>query len=763
MKKVVPALAGFLAVSVAFSLTGCGGFKYDVEAPAFDDADATIALSGSLDKRNRRISGDLFGLFLEDINFASYALDDNYAVNGSFEYDVTPTYGWNADGVAFSVATENAVYATNPHYLSLNVTKAGGTLGNTGYQYAPLAVDPATDYVFSAFFRSYSGEVTVSVKGNDGTVYGETTFAVDAPDGEWIKYRRTLRPDLNGDKNLKLEIAFGSTDSDVLLDAVSFETTSSTGGIKNYIYEAIKDLSPAFFRFPGGCIIEGKNDNSYYDWKNSIGAVKKDGKDEVEAFSYTLNENGKTKTVTTYGEASVRTPNTDIWQYGNHYYEMEYGLGFYEYFLLCDSLGAKAVPVVNCGKSCQTQGTGAALKGRHNNGVDDFIRDAIDLIYFAKGDVKSSNEAERYWANVRKNMGHAKPFAMDYIGIGNEQWGDYYSEYYERFLANEEFMDALFQFEVKPIVGNCTMFEHCENPEAGTKGLAQTAAESYLTRTNHAVSTVADYGLVDQHYYVNYTDFFANTHLYDNYKRKADDPEKYYEVFVGEYSANSTNVMSPVRNENVKYEEYFLGNWERKNTWMTALSEAAMMTGFERNGDIVRLAAYAPMFGNHEYNQWQVDMMYFTNTQLMLTPNYYVQQLFMKNAGDFGLDSELTFTSGVKPTTVHRSTGAATRELDDVYYVTTLDEETGDIIVKIVNAGAKEMKFNIDASALSGANFKGYGYVTALAAENPKAVSTLKDGSPVTPETVAFGKATGKVMGYTAPAYSLTAIRLKTK
>ncbi|MDE7158136.1 MAG: hypothetical protein K2N74_01025, partial [Clostridiales bacterium] len=428
----------------------------------------------------------------------------------------------------------------------------------------------------------------------------------------------------------------------VCLDNVTLETTDSTVGIKNYLYKALEDLSPAFFRFPGGCIIEGSSMNTAYDWKNSIGAVKENGDDKVNAFTYTLDD-GTPHEVTTYGEFATRTPNTNLWGYNNNdakkcYYEMDYSIGFYEYFILCEALNASAIPILNCGMSCQIQGgdygnKGVALAGRHSNGVADYIQDALDLVAFAKGDVNSSDANEKYWANVRKNMGHHAHFDITYLGIGNEQWSNaYYNTYYEKFV--EAFQTASESNEklyggIKLIVGNGPLFGQCENTEEGTAGEAKTAAINY--RKKGKIDALSEYGVVDHHYYMGYIDFFQNTHFYDNYSRDVLDG---YEVFVGEYSANNNDHPAGIFQHT-------------NNSWITALSEAAFMTGLERNGDVVKLAAYAPMYGKYQTkytfpdNNWPADMMFYTNTELLLTPNYYVQQIFMKNAGDYKVQSEL--------------------------------------------------------------------------------------------------------------------------
>ncbi len=769
-------LAGALCASAIFGIVGCGekeqpdNEKIDGQAPAFSDADVTLSLTGGIDKTtaSRQISSDLFGLFLEDINYASYALDDNLIANGSFENSASKSDRWRAEsGAKLTVKNTDGIFKNRSAFGDVNldyaeiVTSAGGELNNLGYQAAPIAVKEGVDYVFSAFIKtgSYSDGLTIEV--TDGTIVYATKDISLAPSTEWVKYQTTVNATGTCSKDLVIKLKFKGAGT-VLLDSIQFETTDSTLGFKNYLYDAIKNLSPAFFRFPGGCIIEGLDDSSYYDWKNSIGASKVAGEhsaDTVPEFVYTLNHDGQISEQRTYGEQATRSYNMDIWgKYDKTtYYQMEYGIGFYEYFLLCESLGAKAIPVLNCGKACQGQSAGLPLNGRHGNKVNDFIQDAKDLICFAKGSVNSSDPNEKYWAQVRANMGHPEPFDMDYVGIGNEQWGDYYSNFYEKFLNEFAFESNKLYGSVKIIVGNCTMFEHCELPSANRKGAAQTAAIAY--KKQGKISSIAEYGVHDQHYYMNYTDFLANTKLYDDYKRADTDPNDYYEVFVGEYSANSAIPRSPVSDEGARYPY-------TENSWITALSEAAMMTGFERNGDIVKLAAYAPMFGNlARKNQWGVNMMFFDSTNVVLTPNYYVQQLFMQNAGDHKLESSVSFASGSAPQTTYNGAKGAqviSRTLDDFYYVASADEETGDLIVKIVNAGATEMKLNLNVGT-SGVKLRGTAKIVTLQNGKTNAVSTLADGSAVYPATRVVDGFTDNTLGVTVEPYSVTAVRVRTK
>ncbi len=757
----------FAAVAVCTALVcgACGGgAKYDREAPALSSPDATLTLSPPAE--GTAISGDLFGVFLEDINYASQALDDNMVENGSFQSDAglslqnksfSATYGWTAGGGAklSSVTADSPLgdlysYGTNTvAEHALVETEAGGTLSNSGYVPVPMAVEKGTGYKFSAFLKT-SADLTLTAEITDGeTVYASLSIPVS---GGWKKYERTVQASGTADEGLSLKLTFSAA-ATVQLDGVSFETSDSTVGIKNYLYEAVKELSPAFVRFPGGCVTEGENISQTYDWKNSVGAVqtgRNAGDDGVPAFTYTFDDGNGEREVTTYGEAITRTPNVNLWQNnGSEYYPMDYGIGFYEYFTLCESLGAKALPVVSCGLSCQGQAfPGAPLAGRHNKGVEDYIRDAADLIEFAKGDENTT------WGKIRADMGHPKPFEMDYLGVGNEQWdggtasSDYFTGYYEKFLENEYFTEKCEEYGITLIVGNHQQLVHCEgsidftSDTPRTTGIAKDAALAY--RTKGKIESLGDYGVQDHHYYNSPVDFLLHTHMYDGYTREGADR---YEVFVGEYSAN--NAYAEAGNFASLY---------KINGWLSALSEAAMMTGFERNGDIVKLAAYAPMFApvRENYRHWAVDMMLFTNTQLVRTANYYVQQLFMQNAGTKVLPVSAEYAEDFEPACEYAA-GGVKRNVEKLSYVASVDEETGDVIVKVVNAGEDTV----------GINFKTEGIKAAGTAdlielyEELDAVNTLGD-EIVAPRTHVLGKI-GSTVGCRVRAHSVTVLRIHTK
>ncbi len=701
---------------------------------------------------------------MEDINFASQALDDNMVMNGCFQSKGTygATYGWTGTDATLTSSTRNGVTgdlyrdykgnSVNADHLVVTVNRAGGSVRNAGYTPVPMAVEEGTDYIFSAFAHASKAlEMKVEIA-SANRVYAETTVSLSGSN-EWVKFRRTLTAEGSASSGLFLRLTFSDA-ATVYLDGVSFETTDSTVGIKNYLYDAVKDLSPKFVRFPGGCIIEGENFDQAYDWKNSIGAVANGsaaGADTVPAFSYTLNTEDGEERVTTYGEAVTRKSNINLWENnGTEYFSMEYGIGFYEYFCLCESLGASALPVLNCGKSCQGQSSGTPLEGRHGKGVADYIRDARDLIEFAKGDVSTP------WGEVRANMGHPEPFEMNYLGIGNEQWGDYFTAYYEKFLEDEDFMQACEQYGVKLIVGNHQELRNCEgydpsianNPygqgTTATGGDARNAAIAY--RTAGKIASLSEYGVQDHHYYNSPVDFFLHAHLYDSYTREGADR---YEVFVGEYSANN----------NFRYSGDF-NNLYTENNWYSALAEAAAMTGFERNGDIVKLAAYAPMFApiQRGYRHWPVDMMLFSNTEVVLTPNYFVQQMFMKNTATRKMNAELRYAEGfgdtVTVTGTPSSGGTPTATFERLFYVVGLDEATGDVIIKIVNAGEENVRVNLLVEG--GTGIGRYSF----ASEEPSATSSTTFFAC---EPVAYDFGYDDTVGVNLQPYSLNIVRIHTR
>ena len=269
-------------------------------------------------------------------------------------------------------------------------------------------------------------------------------------------------------------------------------------------------------------------------------------------------------------------------------YFQSFGLGFYEYFLLAEDIGAEPLPILNCGMACQYNSS--ELTSMDN--LYPFIQDALDLIEFANGSTATQ------WGKLRASMGHPEPFHLKLLGVGNEQWGEQYLERYAKFAA-----------AIKAKYPNVQLVAASGPDPAGDRfNLAWTKL-----RELHA-------DLIDEHCYAKPDWFFNQTHRYDHYDRTGP------KVFMGEYAAQSVAVVSTKNRINLE----------------CALAEAAYLTGLERNADVVRMASYAPLFANTEAWQWTPDLIWVDTLHVTPTPNYFVQQMFSCNRGDAVLPLEIS-------------------------------------------------------------------------------------------------------------------------
>ena len=330
----------------------------------------------------------------------------------------------------------------------------------------------------------------------------------------------------------------------------------------------------------------------------------------------------------TVGELWERQPDFNIW----HYHQTR-GLGFYEYFQFCEDIGAEPLPVLSAGVPCQNSSRGGHGQqggipweaGRYTyNGkpltMASYLQELLDLIEWANGDAATSKLAA-----LRAKAGHPKPFNLKYLGIGNEDLlGDVFNERFD--YLNEGVKKAHPEITV---VGTVGPFWEGSDYEYGW----QHAAEKNLS-------------IVDEHYYNPVGWYLHNQDFYDKYKREG------------------TKV--------------YLGEWASKgNLLENALAEALHINGLERNGDVVCMSSYAPLLAKEGHTQWNPDMIYFNNTEVKPTPNYYVQMMAGQNAGDEYVYAESKFTAKGRETA-----DAALR----VSHSVTLDKETGDLIIKLVNA-----------------------------------------------------------------------------
>ena len=582
-------------------------------------------------KSTARINPAMYGIFFEDINFgADGGLYAELIKNRSFEFP-QPLVGWVPFGEV-TVTDENPCFDRNPHYIRMvndgRLLRTG--LDNEGYR--GIGLKKGEEYRFSVYTRTpetKSMKLSVEFVNSNGQNLLKKEIEINGAD--WQKQTIVLKSPFT-DTHARLRIVL-LTKGTVDMDHISLFPVNTwkkrENGLRADLAQALYDLNPGVFRFPGGCIIEGNSLATRYQWKNSVGPIE----------NRPLNENR--------------------WNYTFQHkafpdYFQSYGLGFYEYFLLSEDLGAEPLPVVSCGLSCQYESNEVVPL----NELDPYVKDALDLIEFANGPVTSE------WGKVRAEMGHPEPFGLKMIAVGNEQWGEVYPE------RLEVFMKAIrAQYPDIQIIGS-------SGPSASGNHF------DYLWPEMKRL----DVDLVDEHYYMAPEWFFANAARYDNYDRKGP------KVFAGEYASH----------------DHPTG---KANNFLAALSEAAFMTGLERNADVVRLATYAPLFAHVDAWQWNPDLIWFDNLRLMRTPNYYVQQMYGMNAGTDVLSLQMN--------------GKSVAGQDSLYATAVLDAPTGEVILKLVNASAHPTTIQIDLNGLKKQQLVS-GTCTYLQNCDWKAVNTLE-------------------------------------
>lgn len=383
------------------------------------------------------------------------------------------------------------------------------------------------------------------------------------------------------------------------------------------------------------------------------------------------------------GPIEQRRGQANLWGY-----HQSLGLGYFEFFQFCEDIGAKPLPVVPAGVCCQNaddQG-GTGQRGLPLKAMPAYIQEVLDLIEWANGPTNST------WGAKRAAAGHPAPFNLQYLGVGNEE--HITPVFKERFQMIHDAVKA--KHPEITIIGTVGPFHSGEDYDAGWK-----------------IANELNLAMVDEHYYEKPEWFLNNLQRYDGYDRTKS------KVYLGEYAAHDK---------------------DRVNTLRTALAEAAYLTALERNGDVVHLSSYAPLLAKQGRTQWRPDLIYFDNTNLLRTVNYYVQQLFGQNAGDVYL-----------PTVV----AAATTNL-----AASCVQETrsGDVILKLVNVTSNSMPAQVNfADSLK---IKTAATRTVLAGD-PNAANSFATPQVITPQTAAIQ--VGPKFTCDLPPRSLTVIRMKTR
>ena len=508
------------------------------------------------DQIGAQIQPTMYGLFFEDINYgADGGLYAELVKNRSFEFPQN-LMGWVTFG---NVKLMNdGPFERNPHYVRLGNSGHGHKhtgLENEGF--FGIGVKKGAEYRFSVWARGQKQRIRVELIKNstmeENQVFAARDLEIDSK--EWKKYEITLRSNLTEPKaHLRIFLTSGGT---LDLEHISlFPVDTWMGrenGLRKDLVQALYDIKPGVFRFPGGCIVEGTDLETRYNWKNTVGPIE----------NRPLNEN--------------RWHYTFTHRFFPDYFQ-SYGLGFYEFFLLSEDIGAEPLPILNCGLACQFQNGNPEAHVAVCD-LEPYIQDAIDLIEFANGDTSTT------WGKLRAKMGHPEPFNLKFLGIGNEQWGP---EYPERL---KPFVEALRK----------------AHPEIKIVGSSGPNSEGDQFEYLWPEMKKLEVDLVDEHFYRPEAWFLNSGMRYDSYDRNGP------KVFAGEYACH--------------------GRGKKWNHFNAALMEAAFMTNLERNADIVHMATYAPLFAHVEGWQWRPDMIWFDNLRSVRTCSYYVQQLYALNKG----------------------------------------------------------------------------------------------------------------------------------
>lgn len=501
----------------------------------------------------------MYGIFFEDINYAADGgLYGELVKNRSFEFP-DALMGWKAFG-KFEVKNDGP-FERCPHYVVLNYSGHNDTatgLQNEGY--FGIGIEKDEEYRFTVWAKTVSGDANVEVSLVDESTMEEhqefATAELKVSGNEWKKYELILKSPKTVQKaNLRLLL---KGKNGVALEHVSLFPKHTfkdrENGMRRDLAQALYDLHPGVFRFPGGCIVEGSSLDQRYQWKNSIGPVENrplNGNRWLSTFNYRLFPD----------------------------YYQSYGLGFYEYFLLSEDIGAEPLPVLNVGMACQFQNPNDPSAHVAVKDLQPYIQDCLDLIEFANGDVNTT------WGKKRAEMGHPAPFNLKFLAVGNEQWDDLY---YERLRPFVKAIKAKYP-NIK-LIGTSGPDSEGEMFEKGWKAMKELKAD-----------------LVDEHFYRDEHWFLSHGLRYEGYDRKGP------KVFAGEYACH--------------------GKGKKWNHFETSLYEAAFMTDLERNADVVDMATYAPLFAHVDGWQWRPDMIWYDNTRMFKSVSYYVQQMYACNKG----------------------------------------------------------------------------------------------------------------------------------
>ncbi len=551
------------------------------------------------------ISKGMYGVFFEEINHAGegglygellqnrsfedsqfpvgYKVEDGKLVSSiatnygtgrqsqvHLKWNDTVCPGWNLEtkGKAkanIKLTNEDPYFNTAPTSLCIDVHSKGDGVSLINNGFWGIAVQKNATYRIRAIVKSGKSQILVLRLINDeGKTIGKSKLKIKG-NSHWIDQECMIKATASS-SNARFSVDIPS-EGKIYLDYVSLFPTDTykkrKNGMRKDVALMIDSLKPKFLRWPGGCVVEGITLNNRIKWKETL------------------------------GDPASRPGEYDLWGYRN-----SYGYGYHEFLDFCEDLEAKAMFVCNVGMAC----TGQTGETCSDEDAKAYIQDALDAIEYAIGDTTT------LWGKRRANEGHPKPYPLQFVEIGNENFGPIYDRRYNMF-----YQAIKAKYPELTLISNYGM--------DGSKEAKQIE-------------------MVDPHWYVEPERFFRDAYIFDNF------PRNKYKFYVGEYSCNDG-----VGSGNI----------------LAALSEAAFLTGCERNGDIVKMLSYAPLFEHKHDRSWPVNLIWISNDKVMGRSSYYVQKMFSQNLPSYNLISKVE----ISPETLHE------QQADDGYIMLkTLDNNT---------------------------------------------------------------------------------------
>ncbi len=642
-------------------------------------------------KTAKKISTDLFGLFFEDINYAADGgLYAELIQNRSFEYSPTDNRQWHPLSFweyitpgfsygSFNVETNLPVHINNPHYAVLNIEHIGTVPPKTGGNaQQPLPASITTGRPGVGIKNPGFGNIVV--KKGEGFTF--SVFAKQlsvSPVDIYVSLQNTKGKVLAESKIVIDKKSWSNYSTSLIAD----ENCDSTQVVLLATSKGKLALD-VLSLFPQNTFKNRPN-----GLRKDLAQLLADMKPAFIRFPGGCLAHGDGvgnmyRWKNTIGPLEQRVEQKNLWGY-----HQTAGLGYYEYFQFCEDIGAKPLPVLPAAVSCQNSGGtwrvgGTGQQALPMQEMKDYIQEVLDLVEWANGSASST------WGAKRAAAGHPTPFNLKYIGIGNED--KITPEFEQRFKMIHDAVKA--KYPDIELIGTSGPFHSGEDFDKGWK-----------------LANDLKVAVVDEHYYVQPEWLIANQYRYDKYNRNAG------KVYLGEYAS-----------------------WGNKQ--YNAITEALFMTGLERNGDVVSMASYAPLFAKQNFTQWTTDMIFFNNSDYYLTPNYHVQKMFSANQGDYYVDGIIlkdNLDSLVGSSCVYNS-------------------KSGDIIVKLVNAGNTTKSVKIDLSAFKAVGIAGTKTILCASADAKNGFESKNIVQPVS-EQIAIAKNFEQSL----PPISFTLIKVNTQ